>query len=215
MPAETSRPVRRGPQSNEMARDETPWRIYLTEDQLLDTDASIDLNKLCWYCQQLCVKSKVLNDLRWHQPFQVHMRTSSRRNLLARFLTRSEDQNTAKEQVKIIDRPSLGSNRNHCYEHLSFHPNGESLLSSAQAGCHLCSMLCWTVKFCGQSDFFNVSQSCRVIVDQDKFKFPGKETHYTLTLQNDAMGDLLSGQFFRLFHLHNQLPKGLSLPLEI
>lgn len=196
-----------------MARNETPWRSYLTEDQLLDTEASLDLNKLCWYCEQLCIKSKVLNDRRWYQPFQVHRRTSRGRRFLSRWLTRSDYQNFVAEQGQAILNLSLGD-YTYRSEHLPFHPNGKSLLSSVQAGCHLCTMLCWTGQWRGQRRFDDISQSFRVVIDRDtrsgRRSGREKETHYTLSLQNDALGDLRQGEFCRLF----LMSKGLSLPLE-
>lgn len=195
-----------------MARKEATWRNYLTERQLTDTEASLDLNKLCWYCQKLCAESNVLNDLRWHRPFQSEMPSSRRRSPSASFLARSEDQKPV-EGVTIIHEQSLG-NYNYRPEHHLFHPNGESLLSSVQAGCHLCTLLCWTAQLHGQSSFVDISQSFRVVVDRDTFNSVGEETHYILSLQNDALGDPFPGMFCRLFSMHKQQPSGRSLLSE-
>ncbi|KAJ0120130.1 hypothetical protein J7T55_000985 [Diaporthe amygdali] len=47
------------------AKKHTSWRTYLLQGQPLDPESSLELNKLCEYCQAIWTQSIVSNDLRW------------------------------------------------------------------------------------------------------------------------------------------------------
>lgn len=91
---------------------------FLSQETLKNKDSFVDLNRLCYFCLQLCETSLAFN-------------------------TRVHDQDTsmpALEPAKLEDYSCTPLPCRQVREYFDFWPSSEEMLSSAQNGCHLCTI---------------------------------------------------------------------------
>ncbi|KAJ0122253.1 HET-domain-containing protein [Diaporthe amygdali] len=96
--------------------------LLLSQDILCNEDALVGLNRFCYFCQQLCEASRVLNT-------HVHEEDGA---------------------IPTQEPSGLGDHRHRPFgmphrqirEYFDFWPSTAEMLSSARNGCHLCSMMC-------------------------------------------------------------------------
>lgn len=198
------------------ANKRTSWRNYLPQGQPLDPESSLELNKLCEYCQAIWAQSIASNDLRWCDILRT--RASRIHRLLARLLQQGPHRfgqiNITRELIPKIKLWYFYESWSF-YESFSFHPNWESLLSSAHSGCHLCTLFCRNTEWMSSdSKLGAIPWSFRVSRMRSGSFFKRRSIDDRLCLQDDGSQEYRSHHHSHLCLTHSQLPKGQPMPLN-